>query len=715
MAPNTDPGSSPFLADHPPTIVPLSIKPHFESLTTKQKRYAHHLSRACFHGTRVTARQISPESEYIYDIIIALHKACSGDYSKLSSATGVSSENIELWLEYAAQFLGNNGNYKGFGDVKFVPRIAVEQLEKLCGVNGDCKTLFDKAMKAGGGIFETADSRLMHLGYPQDGHMTTYYPDHGGMGTSITKEEIGLIGDICEEHKLLLENTRLRKLKSGDFELLIASAEHHPKPKDRDLGEVSELPLKDKLSGKSLFLRFGDYSHEMSAIAHELSQALEYAGNQTEKSMLEEYIKSFKAGSIEAFKESQRYWIKDISPPVETDLGFVETYRDPHGVRGEWEGFVSMINQERTRAFGKLVKAAPKFIPKLPWPSAFEKDKFNPPDFTSLEVLTFAGSGIPAGINIPNYDDIRQTLGFKNVSLGNVLSAKAPNEPIPFIRAEDLELYRKYRDPAFEVQVGIHELLGHGTGKLLQETKPGDYNFDVDHPPISPITNKPITTWYKPGQTWSSVFKAIASSYEECRAECVAMVLSCDFEILQIFGFGDGREDLSGEGGDVLYVSYLSMARAGVAALEYWDPRSHKWGQAHMQARFSILRAFLDAGHDFVVLKQTKDKDGKADLEIHLDRSKILSHGRPAVEAYLQKLHVYKSTADVAGGSKLYDDVTSVDAFFATTVRDVVLRKRLPRKVFVQANTFVKDDQVGLVEYDSDVKGMVRSWVERNV
>lgn len=218
-------------------------------------------------------------------------------------------------------------------------------------------------------------------------------------------------------------------------------------------------------------------------------------------------------------------------------------------------------------------------IPKLPWPKEFEKDKFLSPDFTSLEVLSFAGSGIPAGINIPNYDDIRQNEGFKNVSLGNVLSAKVSNEKIPFIADTDLVVYQTYRDAAFEIQVGIHELLGHGTGKLLQEIEPGKYNFDFNSPPISPISKMAITSFYKHGQTWSSVFGSIAASYEECRAECVAMTLSCDFEILKIFGFGNGQFDIDGQPGDVLYVAYLSMARAGLASLELWDPKSRKWGQ----------------------------------------------------------------------------------------------------------------------------------------
>lgn len=194
------------------------------------------------------------------------------------------------------------------------------------------------------------------------------------------------------------------------------------------------------------------------------------------------------------------------------------------------------------------------------------------------------------------------------------------------------------------------------------------------------------------------------------------MHLSCEFSALKIFGFGDGSVDIDGEAGDVLYISYLGMARAGLGALEMWDPKSQKWGQAHSQARFSILKCFLEAGDDFCKLDYTKDD--LSDLKIRLDRAKILTIGREAVAKYLQKLHVYKSTADVETGTGFYVDMTTVDPdFWGTKVRKVVLDNRQPRKVFVQATTTLDEatGKVSLKHYDASPAGMIQSWVDRRL
>ncbi|KAF4123373.1 hypothetical protein GMORB2_6074 [Geosmithia morbida] len=696
-----------YLADQPPTVVRLEIEKHFEALNDQQKRYAHFISKASLAGTRIVLRQLSPESEPIYDLIISLHKSSGGDWAALGAKAGVEESEVTLFLEYAAMFLGNNGNYKSFGDSKFIPRCSPKSVEALAATSPEA-TKFYEATK--GAIFSADNASILHLGFPDAGHMTTYYPD----SANITQAEIEGVSAWMEKTGLLPENTRLRKTKDGDFELLIASAITQPPSGGGDIGVQTEFTLEDgSVKGKTIKLVYGDYAAEMKSITEYIKQASANADNDTQRKMHDAYAKSFESGSLEAFKDSQRYWIKDKGPMVESNIGFIETYRDPAGVRAEWEGFASM---ERTRAFGALVDAAPSLIPLLPWGQEFEKDVFLSPDFTSLEVMTFAGSGIPAGINIPNYDDIRQTEGFKNVSLGNVMSAKAPNEKIPFIRDEDLDVYRKYRDASFEVQVGLHELTGHGCGKLLQETSPGKFNFDKANPPVSPVTGKPITTWYKPGQTWGSVFGSIAASYEECRAELVAMHLSCEFPVLKIFGFGDGSLDIDGEAGDVLYASYLTMARAGLGSLEMWDPKSQKWGQAHSQARFSILKCFLEAEDNFCKLDYTKDD--LSDLTIKLDRSKILTAGRDAVGKYLQKLHVYKSTADVEAGNKFYTDMTTVGLdFWGTKVRDVVLKNKQPRKVFVQANTTLDEatGKVSIKHYEPSLTGIIQSWVDRDL
>lgn len=687
---------STFLADSGAPIVVLSAKKHFDQLPTPEaKKYAHYLSRAAHHGTRAVLRSVSEESEGIYDLILGIHKhleqpATNDDYEiHLARFFPGNYDAVAYYLEYASQFLSNLGNYKSFGDKKFIPKLAIEEFDTLIKAlgNDSLSTLYESVRDA---IYDTSGGLL---GWPASGHVTNYYPK----SSSITKDEVEAVNFALAEKGIMPENTRVVKNAEKDFTVLVASAltsnatDYYPE----------SFETKD---GVKITFKFGDHSKEFEKIVENLELALENVANETQKKLITYYIESFKTGSMNAHKNSQIEWVKDLKPSVESNIGFIETYRDPSGVRGEWEGLVAMVNQDRTAKFSTLVENAPALIKYLPWDKLYEKDVFTPPDFTSLEVLTFAGSGVPAGINIPNYDDVRLNIGFKNVSLGNVLSAN-PKKPkkeeiITFVNADLQDKFRKWRDDAFEVQVGLHELLGHGTGKLLQEVSEGKFNFDKEkHPEIK--------SYYKPTDTWGSLFSSVAGSFEECRAELVALylILKKPDEVLEIFGITDENDKK-----DVEFIATLLMARAGLLGLEFWDPKSKKWGQPHMQARFGIFKCLNRAG--VAQLKYT-DKSYD-DLEIVIDQSKLSTIAVDALGDFLHNLHVYKTTANVKEGVAFYNEITDVTPEYAK-FRDVVLAKKLPRKQLIQANTFIKGDDIEVREYEESEVGLIQSFVDRNV
>ncbi|ODM98954.1 Dipeptidyl peptidase 3 [Orchesella cincta] len=682
-------------------VLDLDCSEAFNGLTDQEKSYAYYLSQASWIGGLIVNVQTSPESPAIFCLLHDLFKS-NGLEGLKTLAVGDCEFSEDEWkalLVYTSGVFENAGNYKSYGDTKIIPGLPLDKLEmlvkkaKFSGHEND-----DSALKKWNDIKDkvySLSAREKQLGLGPMG-ITTYFSSNC---THFDSERINL---FMKKQGLEGYITRCFKTVKDDkvsYEIRSASVETD-----------DEEPESHVFQGCDIRLTKGDYSPLMKKMCKYLEKAKVYASNDTQKKMLERYIDSFTKGSLDPHKDGSRFWIQDKGPIVETYIGFIETYRDPTGTRGEFEGFVSVVNRQMSAKFNELVEKAPDFLKLLPWPTEFEKDEFLKPDFTSLDVITFSGSGIPAGINIPNYDEIRQSEGFKNVSLGNVITSSFKDKrPLPFLSDKDKEIFKEYRMAAFELQVGIHELLGHGSGKLLKKNADGTTNYPSGLK--NPLTNDLIESAYEDGETYDSVFTTLGSGYEECRAESVGIFLCLDKTVVKIFGYEGDKADT------LIYANWLDMVFVGVKSLEMYQPETESWMQAHSQASYVILQVLIEAGEGLVTIVEKTGTDGKPDLDISLDRTKIDTVGRKAMADFLLKQQVYKATADIKSARKMFERYSAVNNDGQhpwAKWRDIVLDKKKPRSMFVQPNLSLNGaGKVQLKCYDSSPEGLIQSWIER--
>jgi dipeptidyl-peptidase-3 len=679
--------SEQFLVPEKLNIRSLNPSKGFNTLLEKEKNYAHCMSKASWAGAPIVSKQVSPESNQIITYFITQFREIPVEDARKILLSHVSELDVNGFFNYVGMLFGNSGNYRSFGDRKFIPRIPkdvflniVTTLNPKFG-DGQASVMVDK-------IYEFSDNVKILNYYPKG--VTSYF------SPNMTEEDVKLVNSYMTSIKMEPWNTRVVKHDSWEGTTMKPIFIIHTAAVQT--GHTIKFD-----DGINIAVSYGDYSDELKRVNMWLTRALEFTRNETQVNMLTSYIDHFNTGKLETHKESQRYWVKDTEPPVETNMGFIENYRDPSGVRAEFQSFVSVVDGETSKKFKKMVDAAPKLIALLPWGKDFEKNEFIKPDFTSLEIITFVGSGIPAGINIPNYNDVHESHGFKNVSLGNVIRSgySSDKEPTEFVTPKDDSIYSKFVQPSFECTVASHELLGHGSGKQFYKMKDGTFNFDRSL--VNPLTKEPIESWYKEGDTYGSVFGTLSNAIEECRAECCGLFYSTNKDVQEIFKQGSDADD-------IMFVSWLRMIRAGLVSLEKgYDTDSKKWVQAHSQARYVIYRIMLEV-KDFVTVTLNKDKN---DFVISINRDTIMTQGMARLTTFMQKLQVYKSTADITNATSLFDKYSTVDDYHLG-LREIMIVKSKPRPIYVQPHIYIDKYGVQLKEFDISVDGLITSMCENH-
>ncbi|KAF5705599.1 dipeptidyl peptidase III [Fusarium mundagurra] len=314
----------------------------------------------------------------------------------------------------------------------------------------------------------------------------------------------------------------------------------------------------------------------------------------------------------------------------------------------------------------------------------FENEPIIKPNFVALN-REYRLSNVWTDLTAPGYPDINADFGRKNLTFSNRVAANNPSaQEHRFLNQDDIEVFEANRCLCFFLQLALHQLIGHDCGKLFQESESGSFNFDRHHMPKNPFTDKPIESWYGPGETPETAFGGIATAYIECLAEGIGLYLMSADGVLSTLA-PDTTSDID----DVVYCGYLSIACMGLRSLLSYDPGMKKWGQVHDQARFGLLKCFLNAGHGFATIHH--DIEEPKSVKVVISREKI---------------------ATVEQGSNLLESLTSVDEA-ALQWRASVEATKGSRTLFMHANTRLDGDSVSLVEYPETREGLIRSWVER--
>jgi dipeptidyl-peptidase-3 len=633
----------------PVKVGDLHVEKIIPTLSEAELRYATYLSLSTWAGFPLLALQCSRESLGIHNFISAF--LTNYPRSALVSALNDPRSGILYLLEFAATFYDNGSNYIGYGDYKFIPRISKPDLIALVTPYPDVLSALLPITDA----LYSDDASVRTFGWHPNGATAYYEP------RNFTQAEQEGIDALLTAHQVRKENTIIfREATRYAVKRICVDVDDV----GFSVGTFNNLPV---------FVTKGLYADAVQKVVRWLTPVRDSALNDVERAMYSALLRHYETGDVAAHVEYSRLWVGDVDPPVEHYQGFVESYREPSGVRAEWEGIVAAVNARDSEFLHRFVAAAPSVLPLLPYPPSYERGNFSPPSYNAIDLITSAASFPFQGINIPNYDEIRLSVGFKNVTLVNFIDALGANAAeFPFLTDDILETFVPYVTQSRVLGIAVHELYGHGAGRQLTED-----DVAGGRVPDLLAPGKAVETFWRPGETYQEVFGSIQGPYEECRAETTALHLGFRDEVLEMYG-------IPMEQRRVFRVCYLLiMMHAAIVGLPTYVPETREWKQPHSQARFVILRAIYKWGDGGLEVKKI---DGKFKLTVNPEKWDSVVD---AIRRLLIHLNFFKAARLVDSAKEFFGELSALDDFWIE-VREAALSRSVARKCYLGA-LIVKD------------------------
>lgn len=215
----------------------------------------------------------------------------------------------------------------------------------------------------------------------------------------------------------------------------------------------------------------GYYSQYLSKANEFLERAAKVA-DPGQAAAIRKLIHYYQTGEPAAWLDFGAAWVAS-SPKVDFANGFIEVYRDARGAKGTSQAFVSLTDERVTGLMRKVADHAQYFEEKAPWAAQYKKQGVKPPLAKAVETVIETGDfhATTIGDNLPNEKEIAEKHGTKSFmftgSTRALNSARGQGTLREFAATkEETEIVAKYGEEADDLMTALHEVIGHGSGKL---------------------------------------------------------------------------------------------------------------------------------------------------------------------------------------------------------------------------------------------------------
>jgi dipeptidyl-peptidase III len=215
----------------------------------------------------------------------------------------------------------------------------------------------------------------------------------------------------------------------------------------------------------------GMYATYLKKANEFLKQAMDYA-EPGQANVIAALIRYYQTGDPADWVKFGIAWVQN-NPSVDFANGFIEVYRDARAAKATSQSFVSITDQKLNSLMVKLAQNAQYFEDNAPWLPQYKKQGVKPPLAKAVETVIETGDFhvSTVGDNLPNENEIREKYGSKSFLFTG--SSRTLREAQGFgvleefaASPQEIALSKKYGEEASDMMTALHEVIGHGSGKL---------------------------------------------------------------------------------------------------------------------------------------------------------------------------------------------------------------------------------------------------------